>query len=162
MSNEPTLTARRSFLKTLGGLTAGMAAFPTLTSAQAATPARPATAKYMGDFAAPKLDKIKVAIIGVGARGSGHAAQLATLEGVDFVGVCDVRENAAKSAQGNVTQHGHSPKVYFGDENAWQKMLAETRRGVHRHPVAVARPDVRRCDEGRSPRLQRSAPRLHA
>ena len=127
MSNEPTLTARRSFLKTLGGLTAGMATFPTLARAQSATPARPATAKYMGDFAAPKLDKIKVAIIGVGARGSGHAAQLATLDGVDFVGVCDVRENAAKSAQANVTQHGHSPKVYFGDENAWQKMLAETR-----------------------------------
>ena len=50
----------------------------------------------MGGFAAPKLDKVKVAIIGVGARGSGHAAQLAALEGVDFVGICDLRGSAAR------------------------------------------------------------------
>ena len=127
ISTQPTQTARRNFLKTLGGLTAGMAALPALARAQSPAPSRPATAKYMGDFAAPKLDKIKVAIIGVGARGSGHAAQLATLEGVDFIAVCDVRENAAKAAQANVATHGHSPQVYFGDDNAWQKMLAETK-----------------------------------
>ena len=31
---------------------------------------------------AAKLEKVKVAIIGVGARGSGHASQLAVIEGV--------------------------------------------------------------------------------
>ena len=29
--------------------------------------------QYMGDFSAPKLDVVRVAFIGVGARGSGHA-----------------------------------------------------------------------------------------
>lgn len=78
---------RRHFIKALGGITAGFAALPTLTSAaSAAAPSRRSGAKYMGDFIAPKLDKVKVAIIGVGARGSGHASQLATIEGVDFVG----------------------------------------------------------------------------
>jgi len=127
MATTPTLSARRDFLKVLGGLTAGFAALPALGNAQSSAPARPAKAAYMGGFAAPKLDKIKVAIIGVGARGSGHAAQLATLEGVDFVGVCDLRESAAKAAHANVTQAGHTPKIYFGDENVWQKMLAETK-----------------------------------
>jgi predicted dehydrogenase len=120
-------TPRRNFIKALGGITASLAALPTLTSAQTAAPTRRQGAKYMGDFSAPKLDKVKVAIIGVGARGSGHAAQLATIEGVDFVGVCDVRENAAKNAHANATKRGHTPKVYFGDENSWQKMLVETK-----------------------------------
>ena len=37
--------------------------------------------QYMGDFIAPKLDVVKVAFIGVGARGSGHAKQIAAIEG---------------------------------------------------------------------------------
>lgn len=127
MPTLPAPTARRNFLKTLGGLSAAMAAWPTLARARATGPARPAKATYMGDFAAPKLDKVKVAIIGVGARGSGHAAQLATLEGVEFVAICDIREAAAKASQARVTQLGHTPKVYFGDAKAWQNMLAETK-----------------------------------
>lgn len=125
--NSDIPTPRRNFIKALGGITAGLASIPHLASAQAQTPSPRAGARYMGDFAAPKLDKVKVAIIGVGARGSGHAAQLATIEGVDFVGVCDLRENAAKNTQANVAKRGHQPKVYFGDPNAWRTMLAETK-----------------------------------
>jgi predicted dehydrogenase len=123
----PSPNPRRNFIKALGGLTAGLAGLPALANAQTAAASRVAGAKYMGDFAAPKLAKVKVAIIGVGARGSGHAAQLASIEGVEFVGVCDVRENAAKRTEANVVKRGHQPKVYFGDENAWRKMLAETK-----------------------------------
>ncbi|MEI6654079.1 MAG: Gfo/Idh/MocA family oxidoreductase [Verrucomicrobiota bacterium] len=126
MPTPPTQTARRDFLKTLGGLSAAMAAFPAFARAQAAGPTRPAKAKYMGDFAAPKLDKVKVAIIGVGARGSGHAAQLATLDGVELVAICDLRESAAKASHADVSRTGHTPKVYFGADNVWQKMLTET------------------------------------
>jgi len=117
---------RRNFLKTLGGVGAAFTAVSGLAGAQG-TPDRGTGAKYMGDFAAPKLDKVKVAIIGVGARGSGHAAQLATIEGVDFVGICDVVEARAKKSAERVTAKGHKPQVYFGDENGWKKMLAETK-----------------------------------
>lgn len=128
MKSEPTTsTPRRSFIKTLGGLTAGLASLPTLARAQASAPSRASGAKYMGDFAAPKLDKIKVAIIGVGNRGGGHASQLAGLEGVEFVGICDLNESRAKRSADGITKKGHSPKVYFGEETAWQKMLTETR-----------------------------------
>jgi len=70
---------------------------------------------------------VKVAIIGVGARGPGHISQLATIDGVEVVGICDLVEARAKRSADNVTKKGHKPKVYFGDENAWQKMLKETR-----------------------------------
>ncbi|MCF7674702.1 MAG: Gfo/Idh/MocA family oxidoreductase [Akkermansiaceae bacterium] len=126
-TSSDTSSPRRSFLKALGGFSAGMATLPSLAGAQSQTPSRRPGAKYMGDFAAPKLAKVKVAIIGVGARGSGHASQLAMLEGVDLVGVCDLREGPAKQSAERVSQKGHQPKVYSGDETIWRKMLLETK-----------------------------------
>lgn len=127
--NESIPNQRRSFLKALGGLTAGLASLPALAAAQTAQGAapRPSGAKYMGDFAAPKLEKVKIAIIGVGARGSGHISQLATIEGTEIVGICDLNEGRAKGSEANVKGKGHSPKVYSGDENAWKKMLEEVK-----------------------------------
>src|SRR6478609_9117013 len=139
---------RRGFLKALGGLTAGLAAFPAFSSAQtgASTPSRLSGAKYMGDFAAPKLEKVKVAIIGTGARGSGHAAQLASITGVEFVGICDLVEARARKSEARVVKAGHTPKVYFGEEDAWKKMLAETKPDAvfiatpwdHHAPMCIA------------------------
>ena len=117
---------RRNFLKALGGAGAALSAATGMARAQG-SPGRASGAKYMGDFAAPKLEKVKVAIIGVGARGSGHAAQLAVIEGVDFVGICDLREDLVKRSETKVAAKGHKPKLYSGDENAWKKMLVETK-----------------------------------
>jgi predicted dehydrogenase len=124
-STSDSTPSRRRFLRTLAGLGAATAALPGM--ARAAMPARAASARYMGDFAVPKLGKVKVAIIGVGARGSGHASQLAVLEGVEFVGICDLHDDRAQRAAAEVTGKGHQPKVFSGDENAWRKMLAETK-----------------------------------
>ena len=139
---------RRDFLKALGGLTAGLASIPVIASAreQLKSPSRPKGAKYMGDFTAPKLEKVKVAIIGVGARGSGHAAHLASIEGVDFVAICDLEEERVKRSEAKVTAMGHTPKLYFGEEEAWKKMLAEIKPDAvfiatpwdHHAPMCIA------------------------
>ena len=118
-------SSRRGFLHLLSGLGAASAMLPGL--ARAAAPARAAGARYMGDFVAPKLDKVKVAFIGVGARGSGHCSQLAVIEGVEVVAVCDLVEDRAKRSVDEARKHGHVPKPYFGDERAWQRMLAEVK-----------------------------------
>lgn len=120
-------TPRRGFLKAIGGFTAALASVPAFANTPATAPSRASGAKYMGDFAAPKLDKVKVAIIGVGARGSGHVGQIASIEGVDFVAICDLEESRAKKAAEVVGAKGHKPALYFGSENAWEKMLAEVR-----------------------------------
>lgn len=129
-SSDLSSSPRRGFIKALGSITAGLAAFPSIANAQKTIgriPSRPNGAKYMGDFAAPKLEKVKVAIIGVGARGSGHASQLASIKGVEFVGICDLVEARATRTQASVKEKGHSPKVYFGQADGWKKMLAETK-----------------------------------
>ncbi len=125
---SPASSSRRGFLRRLGGLGAGMAALPSLASA---LPARPSGAKSMGGFAAPKLDTVKVAIIGVGARGPTHLSHAAAAEGTVFVGVCDLYEDAARrgvemALRADPERH-KGVKAYFGDEHAYRKMLAETK-----------------------------------
>ena len=142
---------RRGFLKALGGLTARLAAFPAFSSAQRGNNAssRPSGSKYMGDFAAPKLEKVKVAIIGVGARGSGHASQLASIEGVDFVGICDIREAQVKKAEANVTNRSirtftkgppGPPSARF-PKSRWSRTAIP--RISRTSPVATGRPPSR-------------------
>ena len=56
----------------------------------AATP-RPAGSIYMGNFCAPKLDCIRIAIIGLGARGQAHAQYLSQLPGCRIIALCDAQ-----------------------------------------------------------------------
>jgi predicted dehydrogenase len=120
-------TPRRGFLKSLGGLAAAVTAWPALASGQASAPRRRAGAQYRGDFAAPRLDKVRVALIGVGARGSGHTTQLSTIEGTEVVGISDLYQDLAQRAEGRAKEKGHSPKLYYGEPNAWRTMLTETK-----------------------------------
>jgi predicted dehydrogenase len=86
---------------------------------------------YMGDFAAPKLETVKIAIIGVGARGSGHARQLASIEGTEIVAISDLYEDLVDRAVQRCKEAGkgrhQSIARYFGEEEAWKVMLRETK-----------------------------------
>jgi len=126
---------RRDFLKTLGvagtALAAGGALAPqTTTGAQveAAPPGhsgRRLGAKYMGDFAAPKLDTVRWGVIGVGARGSGHVEQLAQIEGSRVVAISDLYEDWAKGSGKAVEKLGQpAPALYFGSPTRYHELLA--------------------------------------
>ncbi|WP_346186951.1 Gfo/Idh/MocA family protein [Rubritalea halochordaticola] len=116
---------RRSFLKTMTAAGAGIAAI----SNASAQSARPSGAKYMGDFVAPKLDKVRVAIIGCGARGGTHYNHLAAIEHTEVVGICDLYQDLAERAKKKVLEHDaerhKNVKLYTGDKHAYKKMLAE-------------------------------------
>ncbi len=95
------------------------------------TPERTTEQTYMGGFSAPKLNHIKTAFIGCGARSKVHISQLATLKGVEVVGVCDLFEDLVEEAKKRVQQAGGPSrhkgiKGYFGDEHNYKKMLVET------------------------------------
>lgn len=88
---------------------------------------RPSEGTYMGDFAAPKLDTVRIALIGVGARGTGHAKQLAAIEGTEIVAIADLYEDWVDRSVTNCKEAGNGRHQniarYFGDENQWKLML---------------------------------------
>lgn len=95
----------------------------------------------MGDFSAPKLDTLRVAFIGVGARGVGHAQQLAAIEGTEVVAISDLYEDLAQRSKKNCEEAGQgarhkSIKLYHGDAKLWKKMLREVRPDM----VVIATP----------------------
>ncbi|BDS06099.1 alpha-N-acetylgalactosaminidase [Oceaniferula spumae] len=123
--------SRRKFLKTLGGVGAGLTAVNAFAN-QPNTPSRLSGAQYMGDFVAPKLDTIKVAIIGCGARGGTHYNHVSAFEGTEFVGICDLYPDLTERAKKKVLANGNGErhknvKLYSGDKHAYKKMLAETK-----------------------------------
>jgi len=120
---------RRNFIKTLGALGAGIAAVGAVRSAEAAATeavaSRPAAARYMGGFAAPKLEKVRWGVIGVGTRGSSHVRQLAQIEGSDIVAICDLYEDWAKRSAKNVVKFAKTePALYFGSPAKYHELLA--------------------------------------
>ena len=127
-------TNRRDFLKLLGlagaSLTAGQVSVSATDAGQTdkgadSSPRRPTGAKYMGGFAAPKIETVRWGIIGVGARGSGHAAQLAQIEGSEVVAISDLYEDwAQRSAKGIEKLGKKRPELYYGSPTKYHEMLA--------------------------------------
>ena len=120
---------RRNFIKTLGALGAGLAAIGTARTVGAASgeavPSRPTGARYMGGFAAPKLEKVRWGVIGVGARGTPHVKHLAAIEGSSVVAICDLYEDWAKRSANNVVKAGKPrPEIYFGSPTKYHELLA--------------------------------------
>lgn len=114
---------RRDFLKTLSVASVGLAA--AASSSPAAENQRRGGAQYMGDFAAPKLEKVRWGMIGVGARGSGHAVQLAQIPGSEVVAISDLYEDWANRSAKAVAKLGKpAPTVYFGSPTKYHEMLA--------------------------------------
>jgi predicted dehydrogenase len=85
-------------------------------------------ATYMGGFSAPKLETVKCAFIGVGARGSGHAQQIAAIEGTEVVAISDLYQDLAERSANVCKENGGGNRhkkisLYTGGENDWKKML---------------------------------------
>jgi predicted dehydrogenase len=120
---------RRGFIKTLGTLGAGIAAVGAVRHAGAAqdeaVSSRPTGSRYMGGFAAPKLEQVRWGVIGVGTRGRSHVRQLAQIEGSKVVAICDLYEDWAKRSSSIVVKAGQpKPELYFASPTKYHEMLA--------------------------------------
>ncbi len=81
----------------------------------------PTTNIFAGKTIAPK---VRLAIIGVGARGKGHLDLVLRRDDVELVAICDVDDRVIKESQEMITKSGKKmPKVYTGDDYAWKKMV---------------------------------------
>ncbi len=75
-------------------------------------------------FAGAADVKVKMAVIGVGARGQNHVDLLLRRDDVDLVAICDVDDRALNSTKEIVTKSGKKmPQIFTGDNYAWKKML---------------------------------------
>jgi predicted dehydrogenase len=78
----------------------------------------------MCGFAAAPLGKVRIGLIGVGARGSGAVSRLAKFQDVEVVALCDLFEERTKGGQATLMRNGRKPaQLFFGSENAWKKLV---------------------------------------
>jgi predicted dehydrogenase len=77
----------------------------------------------MSGYAAPKLDKVRVGIIGLGMRGPGAVERLSFIERVEIVALGDQYADRVEKAQKILEKRG-LPRAtgYSGSKDAWKKM----------------------------------------
>ncbi|MDE3743811.1 Gfo/Idh/MocA family protein [Maribacter polysaccharolyticus] len=141
---------RRNFIKKTSLAGSALAVSPTIAHGAYAFSGRPYGAKYMGDFAAPKLETVRAAFIGVGARGPEHLKFFASLPGTEVVAVSDLYRDLTEKWSNEAQEMGNGKRhkniaQYYGNENQWKTMLAEVKPDVvfiatnwHNHaPMAI-------------------------
>jgi len=109
---------RRNFLKVVAGTSAGLAFAGRLQGKETDTSAA------AGGAAGKPLETIRVAFIGVGARGSGHVGTMMSLDGIEVVAIADNHEPSLKAAVNHVKNSGRKEPAAFGrgDED-YKRML---------------------------------------
>ncbi|MEM8845525.1 MAG: Gfo/Idh/MocA family oxidoreductase [Bacteroidota bacterium] len=126
---------RRSFVKKTTLSSAAIGAWSLIPEYIKASEERPLQSKYMGGFSAPKLETVRAAFIGVGARGGTHVKFFASLPGTEVVAICDVYEDLVKEKTAWVEEvagkkAANKVAPYYGDENQWKLMLEEVKPDV--------------------------------
>ena len=75
----------------------------------------------MSGYAAPPLESVRIAIIGLGQRGPAHMAIMSQIEGVEIRALCDIRPDKAHAAGDKLEGTRHKPDVVVGPED-WKKV----------------------------------------
>ncbi|UOG77459.1 Gfo/Idh/MocA family oxidoreductase (plasmid) [Hymenobacter tibetensis] len=128
---------RRDFLKISGvaglgfagsGLLAGCAT--TEQQPRVAQVANQVKRKYtqrfnMSGYSAPRLDKVRIACVGLGMRGPGAVSRLSCIEGVEIKALCDLVPERAEKVKQALKEQGtaHDPVLYSGKPDSWKAMF---------------------------------------
>lgn len=111
--HDLTSPSRRDFIKTVAGASASIALVrATTASAQAA----PGADLGMINYTVPKMERVRVAFIGLGARGGSHLGQMMTLEGVEVTALCDNHAPTLEGAVKRVEKAGRPRPATFGEK----------------------------------------------
>lgn len=80
----------------------------------------------MSGYAAPKLDKVRIGIIGLGMRGRGAVRRMSHIDGVEIVAICDKVPEKVERSQKTVEEKGLPPaKSITGSEDAWKAVCED-------------------------------------
>ena len=81
------------------------------------TPERPEGQEHVLGLRAPKLDKVRVAFVGLGMRGPGAVRRFSHIPGVEIVALCDYDSTAAVQPHKYLREAGLKPsEIYFGED----------------------------------------------
>jgi predicted dehydrogenase len=118
---------RRKFIQSLTLGTGAMAAgFPTYAFPSESPSNRHSNSLARGSefnmcgYAAPKLDVVRVGIIGLGNRGSGAVERLSYIDGLEITALCDKYPDRVTRAQGTLTKMGRAKAKEFSGEEGWK------------------------------------------
>lgn len=116
---------RRKFIRNIS-LGAGVLATGLESSASIKHPSEIKSSSFnMSGFAAPKLDIVRIGIVGLGQRGSGAVERLSYIDGVEITALCDKYPDRVTAAQKTLEKMKRpKAKEYSGDEG--YKALCES------------------------------------
>jgi predicted dehydrogenase len=117
---------RRQFLR---NVTLGTGAIATGLSVQAgetisATGYSTSPSQFnMSGFAAPKIDKVKIGIVGLGQRGPGAVERMSFIEGVEIKALCDKFPDRVEKAQQILIKAGLPRAKGYDGNDGWKAMV---------------------------------------
>ncbi|MDD4870083.1 MAG: Gfo/Idh/MocA family oxidoreductase [Kiritimatiellae bacterium] len=77
----------------------------------------------MCGYAAPKMDKVRIGLIGLGARGTAALKRLSCIENVEITALCDQYEDRVERSQKIIEEKGFSrAKGYSGSKEIWKSL----------------------------------------
>ena len=77
----------------------------------------------MCNYAAPKIEKLRVGLVGIGSRGTTHLKLWTKVDGVEITALCDVRKKAVEDAQ-KYLESVKKPKAleFYGAPESWRAL----------------------------------------
>ena len=122
-------TNRRKFLRNItlgaGALATGIEANATDNPQPSIVNPQPSTFNMCG-YAAPKIETVRIGVIGLGQRGSDAVERLSFIEGAEIVALCDKYADRVEKAQQTLVKMGRPKAREFSGEEGW-KALCESR-----------------------------------
>jgi hypothetical protein len=126
-------TNRRKFIRNLtlgtGALATGLPFVSNVQAEESLTRAYEMAAGNqrfnMSGYAAPKIDKVRVGIIGLGMRGSGAVQRLANIDGLEIKALCDKLEDRVTKAQAGLDKKNYPKAKAYSGENGWKDMVSK-------------------------------------
>jgi hypothetical protein len=126
------ISKRRNFLRHItvgsGALLTGFSSFAKVIADESdrlsARNIRPGKSRFnMCGYAAPKMDKVRIGIIGLGMRGPGAVERMSFIDGVEIKALCDQYPDRVAAAQKILEKKG-LPKAteYSGSKEAWKEL----------------------------------------
>ena len=117
------------FSEPLGAQDSGSAgAGAALAERAEAIPPRPEGSVYMGGFRAPKIETVRVAVIGLGERGTLQTLRFLRIPHCEVAALCDPHDDAVRSVADRIEgSTGKRPAEYNKDSQAYKTMLEEVK-----------------------------------